>query len=754
MNENDTPSFRLECRDPRQCAPVLAGVQWQGRLDGVLLEQALVQRYRHEGTGVLEVVYTFPLPPRAVLLGFAATLNGRRLEGVVAARATAEARYEEALAQGDAPLLLEALGGGLHTVNIGNLTPRDTLEVELRFAELLPFEQGRLRVAVPTTIAPRYGHAGAAGLQPQQVPVHDVMVEYPLEAVLTVGPALAGAVLECPTHAARIEDAGDGSRRIGLPPGARLDRDLVVIATPREPRPSLLLAAGDPHDDGAPQLRVAALQPAAAATPLPVSLHLLVDCSGSMQGDSIDSAREALRGLLAALDAGDRVALSRFGGEVEHLAALTPVAEGGLRRLAPAVDELQADLGGTEMEQALLAVFAQPQPADDVLVVTDGEVWAVDELVAAAQRDGRRVFVIGVGHSPAEAVLRRLAEATGGACEVATPGEALAAAARRMLVRLRQPRRRGLRVDWGAAPVWQTRLPQGVFDGDTLFALAGFARGAAPGAIRLIDGMGHELARTEAQAPVDGDTLARLAAARRWSDAPQAPEFAVRYQLVTEATHCVLVHERAEAERPVEPAQLHRVASMQLMGGTRHLLAGSSLETRILSKRMADRPNVRHMLESRAVDLSGEIHFSIADWSDVKPPAAAPRVEPYTLAQLLHTADFVVAIGDTGGLLSGVRWHDVLRAALDAVQARGLSPAQAEAVLLDWLLARPGAPALGDRAALAARVRALLAGVDATALAGALSEFERALGGYAWDAWEPQRARRLRRALESDSGVA
>ena len=64
-------------------------------------------------------------------------------------------KYEEALAEGDAPALLEAGPGGLHTANLGNLKPGEQVVLEIRFAQLVAFDQGRLRLAIPTTIAPR-----------------------------------------------------------------------------------------------------------------------------------------------------------------------------------------------------------------------------------------------------------------------------------------------------------------------------------------------------------------------------------------------------------------------------------------------------------------------------------------------------------------------------------------------------------------------------------------------------------------------
>jgi Ca-activated chloride channel homolog len=73
--KDESRVFGLTSRHRGAEAPVLTGVQASGRLDGVLFELALRQTYRNTGDSVLEVVYTFPLPTQAVLLGFASELN-------------------------------------------------------------------------------------------------------------------------------------------------------------------------------------------------------------------------------------------------------------------------------------------------------------------------------------------------------------------------------------------------------------------------------------------------------------------------------------------------------------------------------------------------------------------------------------------------------------------------------------------------------------------------------------------------------
>ncbi|MDP4400333.1 VIT domain-containing protein, partial [Escherichia coli] len=82
-------------------------------------------RFVNPGDEHLEVVYRFPLPWGAVLLGIEVELGGKRLTGAVVARAQAEADYEEALSQGDAAIMLEKNHDDSYCLNLGNLAPRE-----------------------------------------------------------------------------------------------------------------------------------------------------------------------------------------------------------------------------------------------------------------------------------------------------------------------------------------------------------------------------------------------------------------------------------------------------------------------------------------------------------------------------------------------------------------------------------------------------------------------------------------------------
>ncbi|MBS0506011.1 MAG: VWA domain-containing protein [Proteobacteria bacterium] len=572
---SDDHCTRLENLDG--AAPALLGVTLTGDLRGALFEARVEQRFANAGSTHMELVYTFPLPWGAQLLGVQVLLGDKRLTGAVAEKAAAQARYEDALAEGDAAILLQRNRDHSYSLNLGNLAPGERCRITLHYAQALAFEQGGLRHLIPTVLAPRHGDPVAdAGLAPHQVTAASLTAEHPFALQLRVHGALARARLASPSHPISVQQ-GDGQLTIALAREAALDRDF-VLRLDDLPQAGLALAAPDPQAGAGAVAVLASFCPRiAAAGPAPATaVKLLVDCSGSMQGDSIDAARRALQAIVLQLGAGDRFSLSRFGSRVEHrtrsLWRLTEATRTAAQRW---VGALQADLGGTEMRAALASTFALGEHSD-LLLVTDGEIHAVDATIAAARASGQRVFVVGIGASPAEPLLRRLAEATGGACDFVAPGEAVQPAVLRMFARLRSPRLGQLALRWpdGAEPLWASPLPASVFDGDTVHAWALLPRAAASTlclqGVRASDGAALDIAQVSLGEPApEQQTLARLAAARRLTtcaDAAEATRLALAYQLVGEHTHCVLVHARAGADKASDMPALHQVAPMLAAG--------------------------------------------------------------------------------------------------------------------------------------------------------------------------------------------
>ncbi len=138
----------------------------------------------------------------------------KTLEGVVIGKRQAEDRYEEAIAAGHTAVMVEKSVNGLYTVNLGNLKPGEEAKIAYRYAQLLRFEGNRVRLAVPTTIAPRYGDPHAdGGIKPHEAVQVDLLVEYPFEiAIDIVGDAAAGS-LSSPSHSITTAHTASGATR-------------------------------------------------------------------------------------------------------------------------------------------------------------------------------------------------------------------------------------------------------------------------------------------------------------------------------------------------------------------------------------------------------------------------------------------------------------------------------------------------------------------------------------------------------------
>ncbi|KQQ86621.1 VIT domain-containing protein [Massilia sp. Leaf139] len=582
---------RLTSRNGGQA--VFDGMRVDGRVHGMLLDITATQTFRNPGSAHIELVYSFPLPADAVLLAMTVRLGERRLTGTVVEKILAAGRYEDSLAEGDSAVMLEKTHDGSYCLNIGNLAPGETGEIVLRYAQTLAFAGDGLRICVPTVIAPRYGDPQVdAGLAPHQAPEPDLCAEYPFGLILELAPAFAGAAIASPSHRIGVR-AHAGGVTVRLAGAAALDRDFLLTLEGLA-HDSTATAAPDPLTPGQTAVLAGFRPRMARLDAKPVRARILVDCSGSMAGDSIGAARKALQAIVKGFDTDDRFSLSRFGDTVEHRShALWKSTD--VTRLSASrwIGDLQADLGGTEMAAALVSTMAlDPAAGGDVLLVTDGQIHAIDAVIDAARASKCRLFIVAIGSSPAEGHLRRLARATRGAIDFVAPGEGVAAAVGRMFARLRSPRMDALRLAWasGRTATW-TGLPDTVFADDTVHAAALADGEIEDDELRLYgrDALGreHEIGRAAVTAKQDDGALARLAVHARLhgDDAPGIAEhrrLACAYSLVTEHTSFLLTLERAAGEKALQMPQLRHVGQMLPAGwaGAGSVHAGDGLGMR------------------------------------------------------------------------------------------------------------------------------------------------------------------------------
>ena len=238
---------------------------------------------------------------------------------------------------------------------------------------------------------------------------------------------------------------------------------------------------------------------------------------------------------------------------------------------------LKADLGYARTESALYSVYALAQPiSSDVLILTDGNIEAIEATIASAKSARQRVFVIGLGSSASETHLRRLAEETLGACDFVSPGESLESVVSRMLERLRMPRITKLMILWPGAEKTVTPLSNAVFDKDTIHAFA-LLKHKPEGVARLIGTYSSQTTPQEigwasfSEEAEPGDALPRMVASLRLhlsannslnESGVSMASLATDYRLLSELTGFLLVDKLPETAKPSELPELHKINHM------------------------------------------------------------------------------------------------------------------------------------------------------------------------------------------------
>jgi Ca-activated chloride channel family protein len=154
----------------------------------------------------------------------------------------------------------------------------------------------------------------------------------------------------------------------------------------------------------------------------PVNMAIVIDHSGSMAGEKMQSARDAARGIVERLTAGDRVSLIQYDDDAQVLVPSIAVDAEGKQQLLRAIDGIHDD-GGTNLHDGMMLGVAEAkrsmggQRINRVVLLSDGQanVGVVDPQAIAraasnAADSGVRITTIGLGIDYNEDLMEAVAE--------------------------------------------------------------------------------------------------------------------------------------------------------------------------------------------------------------------------------------------------------------------------------------------------------------------------------------------------------
>lgn len=378
------------------------------------------QLFRNDSGRDLEGDYVFPLPPGAILSNFTMWVDGEALEAKILDAAEARAIYEDFVRRAIDPALLEYIGRDTLSARIYPIPAGGERRIEITYTELLSAEAGTYRYRYPLDTE----RFSALPLERVTISV-DLETSIPLKAVYS------------PSHSLELERSSELAATAKFEESNVLpSQDFFLYYTVSATDMGMsLLTYRAPDEDGFFLLILTPPEQTASDRAIPKDLVFVLDTSGSMGGEKIVQAREALRFILDNLNPNDRFAVIAFSDYNEALQTqLTPVTASNISQAKAWVSEINAG-GGTNIEEALLLGFslfednARPQ---FLVFLTDGEptVGEQDPVTiaanaSAANATGARLFTFGVGNNVNTVLLDQLAQENRGTTTYVLPGENL-----------------------------------------------------------------------------------------------------------------------------------------------------------------------------------------------------------------------------------------------------------------------------------------------------------------------------------------
>ncbi|XP_053902401.1 LOW QUALITY PROTEIN: von Willebrand factor A domain-containing protein 5A-like [Malaclemys terrapin pileata] len=457
--------------------------------------------YRNEEPGPVEAVFVFPVGAEAAVYAFQACLGGTCIQAqLLREKKQAQELNGDALAGGQSSFLLqqEGAGGDVFSCSLGNLPPGEEVALTLRYICELPLEpDGAARYMLPAVLRPRYTPHGWDGEDVTQgvprVPQGELPYTLSLSATLQSPHSNDRVLSNCSLTPLSYMAGNRTTAQVSLAEAPPWDRDVELLVYYAEPhKPSAVLEVGLPGAEpgslmGDPAVMVTLLPNLPEAVPGQSSAGefiFLLDRSGSMgrpmdgrdgSRQRIDSAKETLVLLLKSLPLGCYFNIYGFGSRFK---SFYPQSVGYIQQTMAEslqrVQQLQADLGGTEILAPLRAIYCSPcqdgHPRQ-LFVFTDGEVGNTKDVIAEVQhhQGAHRCFSFGIGEGASMALVKGISRAAGGSAEFITGQDRMQPKALQSLKRALQPAVTGISLTWdlphGMEAVLLGRGPEVIFPG-------------------------------------------------------------------------------------------------------------------------------------------------------------------------------------------------------------------------------------------------------------------------------------------------
>ncbi len=441
-------------------------------IDNQIAVTRVEQEFINEYDWDVEGTYIFPLPEGASISKFVMWVDGVPVEGKILPADQARKIYEDIVRERRDPALLEYVGRDAVQMRIYPIPAGGSRKIDLEYTQVLPVDNGLVRYSYPL-------NTEKFSAQPlEECSVHITLEsDQPLHTIYS------------PTHQDRVYIQREGDHRVIIGYEERFvlpDQDFDLIYTFSKEEIGLHLLTYPeyiwwdgltyPEKTGLPSQEGYFLLMAAPTVEVnqvvPRDVILVLDTSGSMEGEKLNQAKEASKYVLNHLNEEDRFNVIAFStGSKRFALDLQPVSR--TPEAVSWIDRMNA-LGGTNINLALLEALSLRTDLEDdeggrplvLLFLTDGlpteGVTDVQQIIAnirATASSSVRLFAFGVGDDVNTVLLDTLAADNRGLTSYVRPQERIDEEVSALFAKIKTPVLTDLELDFGGILVEEIYPP-------------------------------------------------------------------------------------------------------------------------------------------------------------------------------------------------------------------------------------------------------------------------------------------------------
>jgi len=381
-----------------------------------------------------EAEMLIPVPDGAVLRGFVFAGSASEPTAKLLPKAEAQTVYRSIVSKLKDPALLEFAGYNLVRSSVFPVAAKGKQRVRVIYEHILPADGNRIDYVLPRS------ESFEATATPWKISLR-VQSKSAISAVYS--PSHQVAVERAAPEQALVRVAGESKLEPGpfrlsyLVEGHGLTASLLAYPDARIGGGYFLLLAG---------------VPASARTAGPAikrEVTLVIDCSGSMQGEKIEQARAAALQVVEGLEEGEAFNIIDYSDSVARFATRPVIKSRETMGQARTYIKRLRAAGSTNIHDALVEAMRQattPQMLPLTIFLTDGlptagetRETAIRSAVVAANTHKRRIFTFGVGFDVNAPLLTSIANATRGTTTFVFPNENVEAKVSQVFRRLSGP---------------------------------------------------------------------------------------------------------------------------------------------------------------------------------------------------------------------------------------------------------------------------------------------------------------------------